>query len=75
MCRRLAADVYLSGPAAQAYLKTERFEREGIAVEWMDYDGYPDYPQLHGPFEPRVSVVDLLLNTGQEARGLFRVRR
>ena len=75
MCQRLEADVYLSGPAAQAYLKRELFESEGIAVEWMHYDGYRDYPQLHGPFEPRVSVIDLLLNTGHDARGLFRGRR
>ncbi len=33
----------------------------------MNYDGYPAYPQLWGEFEPRVSIVDLLLNTGSEA--------
>jgi hypothetical protein len=75
ICGALGADVYLSGPTAQAYLDESRFAREGIAVEWMSYDGYPEYPQLHGPFEPRVSVVDLLLNTGEEAGGLLRPDR
>ena len=33
----------------------------------MSYDGYPEYPQLHPPFEHAVSVLDLLLNTGDRA--------
>ena len=33
----------------------------------MTYDNYPPYPQLWGDFEPRVSIVDLLLNTGPHA--------
>jgi hypothetical protein len=28
---------------------------------------YPEYPQLFPPFEPQVSALDLLLNTGPEA--------
>lgn len=58
---------YLSGPAAKDYLDVEAFARAGIEVAWMDYRGYPEYPQLWGPFDPSVSVVDLLLNTGDEA--------
>jgi WbqC-like protein family len=74
MCQALDADIYLSGPAARDYLDVEAFQREGIRVEWMDYSGYPEYPQLHGPFEPRVSVIDVLLNAGSEAVDLFRPR-
>jgi hypothetical protein len=59
---------YLSGPAAKAYLDPARFEERGIAVDWMSYAGYPDYPQLWGEFEPQVSIIDLLLNTGDDAR-------
>ena len=33
----------------------------------MNYDGYPEYPQLHGGFEHAVSVLDLLFNTGPDA--------
>ncbi|MDB5378540.1 MAG: hypothetical protein JWR00_2986 [Rubritepida sp.] len=58
---------YVSGPAAKAYLDPEPFARRGIEVAWMDYSGYPDYPQLWGEFEPAVSVVDLMLNTGADA--------
>jgi hypothetical protein len=63
----LGAARYLSGPAARAYLDLDRFAAEGIDVVWMSYEGYPEYPQLWGPFEPRVSVIDLLLNTGRDA--------
>ncbi len=59
---------YLTGPAARAYLDTAPFQARGIEVAWMDYAGYPAYPQLHGPFEPAVSIVDALLNLGDDAR-------
>jgi hypothetical protein len=62
---------YLSGPAAQDYLDLEAFARAGIEVSWMDYRGYPEYPQLWGPFEAAVSIVDLLLNMGEEAPRLL----
>lgn len=59
---------YLSGPAAQSYLDTGRFEQAGISVEWMDYSGFPDYQQCWGDFESKVSIVDLLLNCPVEPR-------
>ena len=58
---------YISGPAAQAYMAMEPFAQRGIDVAWMDYSGYPEYPQAWGAFEPSLSVVDLLLNMGAEA--------
>ena len=63
----MGATRYVSGPAAQAYLDPAPFARRGIAVAWMDYSGYPEYPQLYGAFAPAVSVVDLLLNLGDDA--------
>lgn len=67
LAKALGADRYLSGPAARAYLSIDRFGANGIEVAWMSYEGYPTYPQLWGGFEPRVSILDLLLNTGPEA--------
>ncbi|MCK6478703.1 MAG: WbqC family protein [Planctomycetes bacterium] len=67
LCLEAGASTYLSGPSARAYLDTALFERAGVAVEWMDYSGYPEYPQLHGPFLHEVSVVDLLVHAGGEA--------
>jgi len=37
----------------------------------MSYEGYPEYPQLHGPFEHAVTALDLLFNTGPEATRLI----
>ena len=67
VCRSVGATEYLSGPAARDYLDVGLFERAGVRVRWMDYAGYPPYPQLHGPFEHAVSVLDLLFMTGSPA--------
>lgn len=67
LCRALGATSYLSGPAATSYLDESLFETAGIGVQYMDYAGYPEYPQLHGEFEHHVSVIDLLMNTGSAA--------
>jgi hypothetical protein len=66
--KRLGATHYLSGPSARSYLDEPAFEEAGVRVEWMRYPDYPAYPQLHGVFEPAVSVVDLLFHMGGEAR-------
>jgi hypothetical protein len=67
LCQQAGATAYLSGPAAKAYLNEDLFRSEGIAVSYMDYSGYPEYRQLYPPFEPRVSVIDLILNEGPDS--------
>lgn len=64
LCKAVSATMYLSGPAAKEYLKTELFEREGIGVEWMDYIGYKEYRQLYQKFEHGVTIIDLIFNKG-----------
>ena len=68
ICKALGASTYLSGPSAKNYLDTTMFAAAGIAVEWMDYTGYSEYGQLHGSFDHAVTILDLLLNVGPEAR-------
>ena len=65
---KLEATHYISGPAAKEYLEEDKLASAGITLEWMEY-GYPEYPQLHGPYDPHVSVLDLLMMTGPEAAG------
>jgi hypothetical protein len=72
IAKALSSTRYLSGLAAKTYLNIDLFASAGIEVLWMSYDGYPDYPQPWGEFEPRVSIVDLLLNTGAEAPSYLR---
>jgi hypothetical protein len=61
------ADHYLCGPSARGYFDEAMFSASGVVTEWMSYDGYPEYPQLHGDFAHAVSVLDLLFNMGPEA--------
>lgn len=67
LCQDVGATVYLSGPAAKDYLEEGLFTDVGIEVRWMDYSGYPEYPQLHGKgFEHGVTILDMLFNLGPE---------
>jgi hypothetical protein len=67
VCLQAGATEYLSGPAAKSYLNEALFREAGVTVRYMDYAGYPEYPQLHGPFDHAVSVIDLLVMTGPRA--------
>lgn len=67
LCRKAGAAQYLTGPAARAYLDEGLFEEAGIEVRWFDYSGYPEYPQLHPPFDHQVTILDLIVNTGPAA--------
>ncbi len=67
LCKKAGADCYLSGPSASDYLDESEFSDAGIAVEWMNYDGYKEYSQLYGEFIHGVSVIDLILNEGRHA--------
>ena len=62
----LGAKRYVTGPAARDYLEEDKLRAAGISVEYMTYD-YPQYPQLYPPFDPQVSILDLLLMTGPDA--------
>jgi hypothetical protein len=68
IARAVGADRYLSGPSARAYLDEALLASAGIATEWMSYEGYPEYRQLHGGFEHAVTALDLLFNIGPKAR-------
>jgi len=67
LCRAVGGTEYLSGPSARDYLDIAAFDAAGVAVQFADYSGYPEYPQPHGPFEHSVSVLDLLFCTGPRA--------
>lgn len=63
---QVGATHYISGPSAQSYIENDKFQAAGITLEYMEYN-YPEYPQLYPPFDPYVSILDLLLMTGPEA--------
>jgi hypothetical protein len=67
LARKVNANRYLSGPSAKDYLQDETFIEANIELVYKDYSGYPEYPQFHPPFDPYVSILDLLFHTGDEA--------
>jgi hypothetical protein len=67
ICRAAEATEYISGPSARFYLDEQAFAARGIAVSWMDYEGYPEYDQLYPPFDHAVTVLDVLFNLGSDA--------
>jgi len=68
ICRQAGASTYVSGPSARDYIDGALFAAAGVELQFFDYAGYPPYPQLHGPFEHQVSIVDLLCHQGPDAR-------
>jgi hypothetical protein len=65
ICQHFSADCYLSGIGGRAYNQPEIFEKQGIKLEYLDYQPIT-YPQLWGSFIPNLSIVDMLFNCGAE---------
>lgn len=74
ICRWAGADSYLTGAGGSHYMRLDRFREEGIRVLWQEFAS-PIYPQRYGPFEPNLSIVDLLFNCGPEGLQLLRSSR
>lgn len=71
LIKKIGGTSYLSGPTAKAYLDENLFRENGIALEYKTYDYLP-YPQQWGDFVGNVTVLDLIANTGKEAREFFK---
>ncbi len=67
---KLGATHYMSGPSAIEYIEPEKFAAAGITFEYMQYN-YPEYSQLYPPYDPYVSILDLLFMTGKDAGEYF----
>ena len=68
LLKQVNAAEYITGPSARDYMDESLFRKEDIALTWMDYSGYPEYPQLYGDFVHEVSVIDLIFNVGPDAQ-------
>jgi len=66
VCKKLGCNYVINGPAAQDFTDMSLFDEAGITIEFKNYD-YPTYRQLNLPFVHKVSILDLLINTGHEA--------
>jgi hypothetical protein len=70
LCLHFGASRYLTGDAAESYLDVDLFARHNVEVRWQNYR-HPIYPQQHGSFIPYLSVLDLLLNCGDESAAIL----
>jgi len=57
---------YVTGRGALDYLNEPQLAAAGIEVRVMEYTRRP-YPQLHGTFDPHVSILDTIANLGPAA--------
>ena len=71
ICKSLGGDTYLSGRDGAKYMDETSFHNHQIQVVFQDFN-HPDYPQCYGPFEPNISIIDLLFNCGSESLNLIR---
>ena len=58
---------YVTGLGALDYLDEPQLAAAGVEVRVMRYTRRP-YPQLHGTFDPHVSILDTIANLGPAAR-------
>lgn len=71
VCKKLDADVYLSGVSGKDYLDLKTFADAGIEVRFQEFR-HPVYKQMYEPFVPCLSVIDLLFNYGPESLDVIR---
>ncbi|MGD8509924.1 MAG: WbqC family protein [Syntrophobacterales bacterium] len=71
ICKNFGGDYYLSGRDGAKYMDVDMFQNHKIEVLFQDFK-HPQYPQCYGPFEPNMSVVDLLFNCGPDSLAIIR---
>lgn len=76
LCSAAGAVEYLSTAGAATYLQEDlsSFERRGIRVRIHTY-AHPEYPQLHRPFVPYASALDLVMMLGPDSGEFLRANR
>ena len=74
ICHKFHATDYLSGAAGASYVNVDTFLEQGIRVHFHEFS-HPIYPQLHGPFVPYLSILDLLMNCGPQSVEVLRQGR
>lgn len=63
-CEKLNATEYLSVLGAMSYLKENNpFDSSNISLKFFSFR-HPVYSQLHGAFEPNLSIIDAIANIG-----------
>lgn len=72
ICKTLGATTYVTGEGALSYMKLEDFAANEISIERLQYR-FASYNQIHSrdTFVEKLSILDLLMNLGPEARNFL----
>lgn len=74
ICKKLKADVYLSGIGGREYLEAGRFAQEDIILKYQSFN-HPVYKQCfikhEKDFIPNMAAIDLLFNLGQKSKQIL----
>ena len=68
--RSIGGKTFYEGLSGKNYIDVQLFEEAGISVIFQEYH-HPIYPQLHGDFLSRLSIVDLLFNCGPDSLSIL----
>lgn len=71
--KTLGATKYISGTGqgSRRYLDETTFEKNQIQLVWQTYN-HPQYKQINGDFVAYLSIIDLLMNEGENSISLIR---
>lgn len=67
ICKYFGNCVYLAGPSGKDYLVLNDFKKENIEVVFHEFTS-PTYKQKYKNFEPNMSSLDFLFNTGNQVK-------
>lgn len=75
ICEAVGVDRYLSAAGSRDYIEQNNlFAERSIELVYHVYT-HPTYRQIHGAFEPYLSVLDLLMNEGPASLEIIRSGR
>ena len=63
---------YYTSPKAKAYLDENLFKENGVKIQYISYEGYPHYGQKFDQFKHKVSIIDLMMNTGLKSKNYIK---
>jgi hypothetical protein len=69
--KKAGGDIYISGTGGDNYQDVSKFEKAHIAIEYARFQPV-EYSQRWNGFEPYMSAIDLLFNTGKEGLNMIK---
>ena len=70
LCKSVDADCYVSGISGHEYLDEKIFSENNLRLIYENFV-HPIYPQIHGDFLENMSIIDLIMNTGDLSKKIL----